>query len=74
MEKKCSSVNLIRMAEGVGEIMDFFSFLRVFQACFSANIFKQAALKIQIGRNNPLAMVVLLRNSNNRFLDCSNCR
>ena len=30
-------------------------------------------LKIQIGRNNPLTMVVLPRNSNNRFLGNSNC-
>ena len=30
-------------------------------------------LKIQIGRNDPLTMVVLPRNSNNRFLGNSNC-
>ena len=32
-----------------------------------------STLKIQIGRNDPLTMVVLPRNSNNRFLGNSNC-
>jgi len=30
-------------------------------------------LKIQIGRNDPLTMVVLPRNSNNHFLGSSKC-
>ena len=34
---------------------------------------KSNTLKIQIGRNDPLTMVVLPRNSNNRFLGNSNC-
>ena len=37
-------------------------------------LFKYNTLKIQIGRNDPLTMVVLPHNSNNRFLGSSNCR
>ena len=54
-------------------IMDISILFKICCTSYSAcNIY--STLKIQNGRNDPLTMVVLPRNSNNRFLGSSNCK